>query len=149
MKDFVGNELSIGDIVAVIYHPEAYKFSVEAARIKEVKGKKNMIVTELLNSSDVTPGYYPDKSGDTYRRIVKINPEFPQIAEGETTDAVGHSIHVGARIACQRLSEAGGNTVKGFDKGGIVTKLTEHYAFYIDELTGETKRKALNRAVVY
>lgn len=148
MKDFAGNEIKIGDTVAIVYHPEAYRFSVEVAVIKEIKGKRNMVITQIQNSSE-TPGYMPDETGEIYRKLVKINPEFPLVEDGCAVDAVGHVIKVGDRIACRMPTEGGGNTVKGFEKGGEVTKLTSKFAFYKEEATDLIKRKAFNGVVVY
>ena len=75
--------------------------------------RKIQLVTKLLGSND-TPGFFPDDSGECYKRVVKISPEFPNVEPGTKVDAVGHALHVGDRIACRRPSEAGGNTVKGF-----------------------------------
>ena len=148
MKDFDGNLFDIGDTVAIIYHPQAYEFSVEAAVIREVKGKKKMIVAQLLNS-EATAGFYPDESGEIYPKIVKIHPEHFSENSDEHIDAVGHIIHIGDRVSCRKPTEAGGNTVKGFEKGGIVVNLTDHYVFFTDEMTGEKKRKGYNGVVVY
>ncbi len=148
MKDFDGNIIDIGDTVAIIYHPEAYSFCVKAAVIKEIKGKKKMILTQLLDS-EVAAGFYPDESGDVYPKVVKINPDHFSADDSEHTDAVGHAIHVGDRVSCRKPTEAGGNTVKGFEKGGIVINLTDHYVFYTDEVTGTKKRKGYNGVVVY
>ena len=147
LKDFDGNEIQIGDTVAVIYHPRAYKFSVESATVKEVKGVKSMIVTQLLSIDDAMPSYLPDGSGEIYPKLVKINSSFPKVPAGKAIDAVGHEIHLGDRIACKK--EVVLNTLKGFEIGGIVERMTEHYVFYIDAITGETKRKGFNGVVVY
>ena len=149
MKDFAGNEIRVGDVVAIIYHPEAYRFSIEIATIKEVKGRRNMLVTHIVKS-DRTASFLPDDSGELYRKIVKIKSSFPTPeTENHSLDAIGQVIHVGDRVACKMPIEGGGNTLKGFEKGGIVTKITDHYVFYQDEITMKQKRKGINGIVVY
>lgn len=147
MKDFAGTEVKIGDTVAIVYHPEAYKFEVKAAVVVEVKGNQNMLVTRLINS-ETTASFLPEKDGDVYPRIVKINPNLIKAEEG-TLDAVEQAIHIGDRIACRKPAEAGGNTVKGFELGGKVVSITDHFVFYIDEISGAKKRKGFNSVVVY
>ena len=147
MKDAVGQDINIGDVVAIIYHPEAYRFSIEPATILSITGTKNKITTKLLKS-DATPAFMPDESGEVYRRLIKIAREFP-FTDYEPVDAVGHIVHIGDTIACRLPTEAGGNTVKGFIKGGKVSKITPQNVFYVDEETGTTKRKAFNGIIVY
>ena len=148
MKDINENELRINDTVAIIYHPRAYVFSIEAAVITGFKGKTNMIVTRLVNK-EASASFMSDKTGDLYRKVVKISPDFPDTESDKKVDAVGHELHVGDRIVCRRPSEAGGNTVKGFEKGGTIEKITDKFVIYTDEVTGEKKRKGLNGIVVF
>ena len=145
MKDFIGNEIKIGDTVAVIFHPEAYVFSIEKATILEIKGKQNMIVTRI-DGSEATVGFLPDSSGELYRKVVRITPV---TANGQdyTIDAIGQPIQVGNTIACIGPNELG-NTIKGFVPGGKVIRITEHFVFYKEHETGETKRKGFNKVVV-
>lgn len=142
----MGNEIQTGDTVAIIYHPEAYRFSVEPAIIKEVLEKPVMINTQLLKKNS-TASFKPDESGSIYKKLAKIDPAFPEVAEGTPVDAVGHIIQIGDQIVCKRPVELG-NTLKGFEKGGVVERLTANYVFYKDMDTGESKRKAFNGVVV-
>jgi len=146
MKDFMGRDVQIGDTVAIIYHPRAYRFSVKPAIIVEQKGKQKKLITQL-RSSGIQTGFLPEKDGETYKRIVKINSEFPELAENEYKDAVGHPLSVGATIVCRKPVEGGGNTLKGFEDGGVVKKMTDSYVFFKDA-EGATKHKAYSNVVV-
>lgn len=147
MKDFGGADIKIGDTVAIVYHPRAYKFVIKAAAVEKNVGTKRMLVTRVLNSDEVAK-YMPDKTGESYPKLVKISSDFPPVTEDTPVDAVGHAIHLGDRIACMKPIEGGGNTLKGFEKGGTVVKLSDYYVFYADTETGETKRKGYNGVVV-
>ena len=145
MKDFLGNDITIGDMVAVIYHPEAYRFSVKPAIVSEIIGKGNTLYVSLLDSS-ATPSYRPDASGLCYKRVVKIS-SFINADTESSTDAIGRAVNIGDQVVCMKLPEAGGNTVYGFELGGIVVKTTDSFVFYRTE-EGKTKRKKNKYVVV-
>lgn len=148
IKDFQGTELKQGNTVAIVYHPQAYEFSVEPAIIDGITGAKNRLLTHLTDT-DIKASFYPDETGEIYRKIVKISSAFPKLEEGQVSDAVGHAIHLGDKVVYRRPSEAGGNTVKGFEKGGTVVKITDHFVFFSsEENPAEIKRKGFNTIVV-
>ena len=50
IKDFQGTELKQGNTVAIVYHPQAYEFSVEPAIIDGITGAKNRLLTHLTDT---------------------------------------------------------------------------------------------------
>ena len=107
-----------------------------------------MIVTQIIGTG-ITAGFMPDDTSDTYPKVVKVNSEKLKEESDEKKDAVGQVVRIGDRIACRKPIEAAGNTLKGFEKGGVVTKITAHYAFYTEDETGAARKKGLNGIVVY
>ena len=146
MKDFSGNIIDIGDTVAIIYHPEAYKFSIETAKVVGLN-KQGQLVTQVTKNGAFTRFNVGTLTPGCFAKAIKIDPEFPPVQEGVHKDAVGHVINIGDKVFAMRPIEGGGNTLKGFMPVGTVTKLSDKYVFYEDS-TGMKKRKGYNGVVV-
>lgn len=142
--DSVGNNLKQGDIVAIVYHPEAYKFFTKAAVVLEKNGQ--YLTTQLLGSSEEAK-FKVGKDGISFPKTVKISRDFPKTDEEEKLDSVGHAIHIGDTVAVRKPVELG-NTQKGFEIGGTVTRMTDKMVFFKDS-EGNEKRKAYSSIVVY
>lgn len=142
--DAVGNNLKQGDIVAIVYHPEAYKFFT---RVAIVSGKNGQYITTILLGTGEEAKFKVGKDGVSFAKTVKISREFPKTSENEKLDSVGHAIHVGDTVAVRKPVELG-NTQKGFEIGGIVTRMTDKMVFFKDT-EGNEKRKGYTSIVVY
>lgn len=145
VKDAVGNTIKQGDIVAVVHHPEAYKFYTRAAVVVGKTGQ--YIMTKLLGTGDEVK-FKVGKDGISFPKVVRIRKDFPVTGDDECVDSLGHAIHIGDTVAFRRLPEAGGNTQKGFENGGIVTRMTDRMVFFKNE-EGVEKRKGFSSIVVY
>lgn len=141
MKDIFDNELMIGDSVAVVYHPEAYNFSLEKGTVSEIKG--NFIYVELQEGGNCS---YKKTVDDIVTRVVKITKTDTAEESDGAKDAIGQVLSIGDKVAFQRPIELG-NTCKGFENGGIIARITAAYVF--TEVNGEEKprRKKLNAVI--
>lgn len=141
LKDIYGRELIKGDTLAVVWHPEAYKFSILKARIVNIRENYVDVETDTGDTAS-----YKKNDENVVTRVLKlVNSD---VADNSNTpkDAVGQPINIGDRVAFQLPIELG-NTCKGFEDGGRIVKITTSFVFTTDESTTKQRKKGMNKTV--
>lgn len=146
MKDYYNNEINIGDSVVMIYHPRSYEFALKMGKITELYGQNKKELRVMLNDeSHEIKGFLPDETKERYPKLIKLDPHYALDDYVGAKDAIGQPIQAGDHIVCTKKIELG-NTLKGFENGGIVTKVTDKTAFFESE--GVINRRSLKWVVV-
>lgn len=146
MKDCINNDIKIGDSVVMIYHPRSYEFALKMGTIKELYGQNKKELRVMLNDEpDIIGGFLPDETKERYPKLLKLEPCFASDDYIGAKDAIGQPIDAGDRIICAKKIELG-NTLKGFEGVGTVTKVTDKTAFF--ESKGLSYRRSLKWVVV-
>ena len=140
MKDYFGTKLELGDKVAVVNHYEEYKFCLSAAVL--TKRTEKTLYMDLMEGGTRKNIFRDD---ETLPMLVKLPEDYKPSKRKGPKDAVGQPMKIGDKVALQRPIELG-STCKGFEYGGVITKITDQ--FVTVELDGQSKRKKFNGVVV-
>ena len=141
LNDALGKNISIGDRVAVVYHPQAYEFTIEIGTIEKVDDR---YVYVDIPGKKLAKYLLPENG--TVGRIVQLPVHFAS-EESENCDAVGQAIHIGDYVVARKQIELG-NTCKGFEAFGTVTRFTDAYTYSMQENNVEIRKKTNHVVVV-
>ena len=140
VKDAMEKSISIGDRVAVVYHPQAYEFTIEIGTVEKVD--ERYVYVDIPGKKQAK---YLLQKDSTVSRIVKL-PVHPVMEDSDKRDAVGQPIHIGDYVVARKQIELG-NTCKGFEPFGIVSRFTDAYTYSMQENNVEIRKKT-NQVVV-